>query len=368
MTRLHDLFDQQHQSPWLDNLRRDWIKSGELSNWLDKGVRGLTSNPTIFQKAIGNSDAYDEQLATFVESGASVEDAYWGLVKTDIRDALEILSGVHADSNGEDGYVSVEVAPSLAHDAEGTIAAARELDGDIDAPNLYIKIPGTQAGLGAIQQATSEGISVNVTLLFSLDRYAAVIEAYLSGLEAVEGDLSNISSVASFFVSRVDAAVDEQLDEIGTPEAQALRGKVAVANAVLAYDMAMKQFSGPRWEALAARGARIQRPLWASTSTKDPSFPDTKYVDELIGPDSVNTLPDGTLAAFLEQGTVARTIDTDVPGAQAVIDGLPGVGVDLEAVAAKLEDDGVASFAASFDDLLETLQERMKAMTDQGTQ
>ncbi len=362
MTRLHDLFDQQQQSPWLDNLRRDWITSGELANWVGQGVRGLTSNPTIFQNAIGTSDAYDEELATFVQAGDSVEDAYWGLVKTDIRGALGVLAGVHAESNGEDGYVSVEVAPALAHDAEGTIAAARELDGDIAAPNLYIKIPGTEAGLGAIQQVTSEGISVNVTLLFSLQRYAAVIEAYLSGLEAIDGDLSNISSVASFFISRVDAAVDKQLDEIGTTEAAALRGKVAVANGVLAYDMAMKQFSGPRWDALAARGARVQRPLWASTSTKDPSFPDTKYVDELIGPDSVNTLPDATLAAFLERGTVARTIDTDVAAAQAVLDGLAQVGVDLAAIAATLEADGVASFAASFDDLLLTLDGRMQGM------
>ena len=362
MTRLHDLFNEQRQSPWLDNLRRDWISSGELANWVEQGVRGLTSNPTIFQKAIGNSSDYDEQLASFVQAGASVEDAYWGLVKTDIRGALDVLSGVHAQSHGEDGYVSVEVAPALAHDTEGTIAAARELDGDIAAPNLYIKIPGTAEGLGAIQQVTSEGISVNVTLLFSLERYAQVIEAYLSGLEAVQGDLSNISSVASFFISRVDAAVDKQLDEIGTPHAQALRGKVAVANGVLAYDMAMKQFSGPRWEALAARGARIQRPLWASTSTKDPSFPDTKYVDELIGPDSVNTLPDATLAAFLEHGTVARTIDADVAGAQEVLDGLAEVGVDLGAIAANLEADGVASFAASFDDLLQTLSDRMQGM------
>ncbi len=367
MTRLHDLFDQQRQSPWLDNLRRDWLTSGELANWVEQGVRGLTSNPTIFQNAIGNSSAYDEELATFVAEGATVEDAYWGLVKTDIRGALRVLAGVHANSGGEDGYVSVEVAPALAHDTEGTIAAARELDGDIAAPNLYIKIPGTAAGLGAIQQATSEGISVNVTLLFSLERYAEVIEAYLSGLEAAEGDLSNISSVASFFISRVDAAVDKQLDEIGTPEAAALRGKVAVANGVLAYDMAMQQFAGPRWDALAARGARIQRPLWASTSTKDPDYPDTKYVDDLIGPDSVNTLPDKTLAAFLDHGNVARTINTDVAGAQDVIDGLAAVGVDLGAIAAKLEADGVASFSASFDDLLETLRDRMQGM-QQGTQ
>lgn len=362
MTRLHELFDQQQQSPWLDNLRRDWITSGELANWVEQGVRGLTSNPTIFQNAIGNSDAYDEELATFVLAGASVEDAYWGLVKTDIRGALSVLAGVHSNSNGEDGYVSVEVAPALAHDAGGTMAAARKLHGDIAAPNLYIKIPGTTEGLAAIQQATSEGISVNVTLLFSLERHAAVIEAYISGLETVVGDLSHISSVASFFISRVDSAVDKQLDKIATPEAQALRGKVAVANAVLAYDMAMRQFSGPRWDALAARGARIQRPLWASTSTKDSSFPDTKYVDELIGSDSVNTLPDATLAAFVERGTVARTIDVDVTAAQSVIDGLANIGVDLGSIAAALEADGVASFAASFDDLLLTLDTRMQAM------
>lgn len=362
MTRLHDLFDQQNQSPWLDNLRRDWIASGELQRWVDQGVRGLTSNPTIFQKAIGDSHDYDEELATYVADGASVEDAYWGLVTTDIRGALEVLAGVHNDSNGEDGYVSVEVAPALAHDTEGTIAAARDLDNEIAAPNLYIKIPGTAEGLPAIQQATAEGISVNVTLLFSLERYAEVIEAYLAGLEAAEGDLSRISSVASFFISRVDAAVDSQLDEIGSPEALALRGKVAVANAVAAYDMAMKKFSGPRWQALVERGARIQRPLWASTSTKDPSYPDTKYVDELIGPESVNTLPDKTLAAFLDHGTVARTIDADVASAHAVLDGLSQVGVDLAAVAAKLEADGVASFAASFDDLLATLDGRMQDM------
>lgn len=362
MTRLHDLYDQQSQSPWLDNLRRDWLGSGKLAEWVDKGVRGLTSNPTIFQKAISTSSAYDDQLKQLVDAGASVEDAYWGLVTSDIRGALDVLSGVHQASGGEDGYVSVEVAPSLAHDTAGTIAAARELDSSIAAPNLYIKIPGTQAGLEAIEQSIRHGISVNVTLLFSLDRYADVIEAYLSGLEAVDGDLSSISSVASFFISRVDAAVDAKLDALGTPEAAALRGKVAVANAVVAYDMAMQQFSGPRWQALADRGARIQRPLWASTSTKDPRFSDTKYVDELIGPESVNTLPDQTLDAFMDHGTVARTIDTDVPGARKVLDDLAELGIDLGAVADQLEADGVDSFAASFDDLLASLETRMRDM------
>ena len=362
MTRLHDLFDQQGQSPWLDNLRRDWIASGELDRWVERGVRGLTSNPTIFQKAIGGSDDYDAELAQLVAAGHDVESCYWGLVTTDIRGALAALAPVHASSGGEDGYVSVEVAPLLAHDTQGTIDAARELDGDIAAPNLYIKIPGTAEGLGAIRQATADGISVNVTLLFSLSRYDEVIEAYLSGLEAADGDLARISSVASFFISRVDGVVDAQLEEIGSPEALALRGKAAVANGQLAYDLACTRFSGERWQALVDRGARMQRPLWASTSTKNPEYPDTKYVDELIGPDSVNTLPDATLAAFEERGTVARTVDADLDAARKVLDDLATVGVDLDAVAAKLEADGVASFSASFDDLLATLQQRIDAM------
>lgn len=359
MTRLHDLFNDQAQSPWLDNLRRDWIRDGELDRWVERGVRGLTSNPTIFQKAIGGSTDYDAELAELVGQGLTTEECYWGLVKTDIRGALEVLAPTHQASNGEDGYVSVEVAPSLAHDGPGTLAAAVELDNDIAAPNLYIKIPGTAEGLQAIADATAAGISVNVTLLFSLERYAAVIEAYIDGLQRAEGDLSRISSVASFFISRVDAAVDAQLDEIGTPEALAVRGKVAVANAQVAYGMAMQRFSGADWDELVSRGARIQRPLWASTSTKDPSFPATKYVDELIGPDSVNTLPDKTLAAFEESGTVARTIDADLAAAQQVLDDAAAVGIDLGAIAAKLEADGVASFAASFDDLIATLQGRI---------
>jgi len=363
MTRLHDLFDQQGQSPWLDNLRRDWITSGELDRWVERGVRGLTSNPTIFQKAIGGSDDYDAQLRELVGAGLDTEDCYWGLVTEDIRGALRALAPVHESSRGEDGYVSVEVAPSLAHDASGTIAAARTLDTDIAAPNLYIKIPGTAEGIDAIRQATAEGISVNVTLLFSLERYDQVIDAYLDGLESADGDLSAISSVASFFISRVDSAVNARLDEIGSPEALALKGRAAVANGRLAYDLAMRRFSGDRWEALEARGARMQRPLWASTSTKDPSYPDTKYVDELIGPNSVNTLPDATLAAFEDHGTVARTVDADTDGARRDLEALAEVGVDLDGIAAQLEAEGVTSFSASFDDLLSTLQDRISAMS-----
>ena len=361
MTRLHELFDEAGQSPWLDNLRRSWITSGELARWVDSGVRGLTSNPSIFEKAIGGSDAYDEQFHDLVATGASTTDIYWELVTTDIEAALAVLRPVYDASDGLDGYVSVEVAPSLARDTAGTIAAARALDTAIDEPNLYVKIPGTAEGLEAIETMIAEGRSINVTLLFSVERYDQVIEAYLSGLERAEGDLSDISSVASFFISRVDAAVDARLDAIATPEALALRGKAAVAQAKLAYALFRERFSGPRWEVLAARGARVQRPLWASTSTKNPDYPDTLYVDSLIGPDTVNTLPDATIEAFVDRGTVARTIDDDLDGARAVLDAVRAVGVDLDEVAATLESEGVASFEKSFDDLLATLETKRTA-------
>ena len=356
MTRLQDLHAQQDQSPWLDNLKRGWITSGELERWVERGVRGITSNPSIFQKAMESGDAYDGQLRTLVGDGTSIVDSYWDLVTADIRDALRILRPVYDASNGEDGYVSVEVAPSLARDTAGTIEAARHLSTLIAQPNLYVKIPGTAEGLPAIRQMISEGRSINVTLLFSLDRYAEVIEAYLSGLEAAEGDLSAISSVASFFISRVDTEIDHRLEAVGTDAALALRGKTAVANAKLAYQLFLEQFSGPRWDALAARGARKQRPLWASTSTKNPAYPDTLYVDALIGPDTVNTIPDATLEAFDDHGTVARTIDTDVDDARATLDGLASVGVDLADATRVLEDEGVAAFSKSFDELIGVLQ------------
>ena len=355
MTRLHDLFDEQGQSPWLDNLRRGWITSGELQEWVDKGVRGLTSNPSIFEKAIGGSDDYDEQFGELVRAGTGTEDSYWELVTSDIESALAILRPVYDESDGLDGYVSVEVDPGLARDTQGTMAAARQLWDDIDEPNLYVKIPGTAEGLPAIQQMIAEGRNINVTLLFSIERYAEVMEAYIAGLEAAEGDLSRISSVASFFISRTETAVDSRLDAIGTPEAEALKGQTAVAQGQLAYKLFLETFSGPRWDALVERGARPQRPLWASTSTKNPSYPDTLYVDTLIGPDTVNTLPDATLEAFLDRGTVARTVDADFDAAQQVLDAVTALGVDLDDVAAVLEAEGVASFEKSFDDLLATL-------------
>jgi len=363
MSRLHNLYSEQGQSPWLDNLKREWIQNGELQQWVDRGVRGLTSNPSIFQKAISQSDLYDDQLAALLAEGKSVEECYWELVIQDIEGALAILRPTYDESNGLDGYVSVEVSPNLANDTEGTLAAAKDLNSRIDEPNVYIKIPGTAAGLSAIQDATAAGINVNVTLLFSIDRYAEVIEAYMAGLEAHEGDLSAISSVASFFISRVETEVDNRLTEIGTDEALALRGKAAVANAAMAYQLFLEKFSGTRWEALQARGAQPQRPLWASTSTKNDNYPDTLYIDALIGPNSVNTIPDGTLADFEDHGTVARTIDADVEGAKAALAAVAAVGVDIDNVANTLEDAGVASFAKAFDDLLQTLSGRVADLT-----
>jgi transaldolase len=363
MGRIHDLYTEQGQSPWLDNLRRGWLHGGEMQDWIDRGVRGLTSNPSIFAKAMTDTDEYDADLRRLVSEGKSVTDAYWDLVVDDIKAATALLLPVFESSDGEDGYVSVEVSPSLANNTEKTVAAARELDARLQTPNVYIKVPATPEGIPAVRTLIGEGISVNVTLIFGLERYSAVMEAYIAGLEdraasTPEADLGSISSVASFFVSRVDVEVDRRLDEIGTGAADALLGRAAIANTKLAYQMFEKTFSGPRWEALVERGARVQRPLWASTSTKNPKYPDTLYVDGLIGPDTVNTLPDTTLGAFEDHGTVARTLDADMGSAHGVVEDLRTLGIDLEEVAVKLEAEGVASFAKSFDEVLETLGTR----------
>lgn len=353
-TRLHELH-AHGQSPWMDNLRRGWLTSGELATWVERGIRGLTSNPSIFQKAISTGTDYDAQFGDLVGGGADVTAAYWDLVTSDIRGALELLRPVYDASDALDGYVSVEVAPDLARDSAGTEAAARHLHESIAEPNLYVKIPGTAEGIAPIRTMIAEGRSINVTLIFSLDRYAEVMEAYLAGLEQAEGDLSRISSVASFFISRVDTEVDRRLDEIGTPAALALRGKGAIAQAQVAYQRFLATFAGPRWEALEARGARVQRPLWASTSTKNPAYPDTAYVDHLVGPHTVNTMPEETIEAFLDHGTVARAIDADPAGAEATLAALAEVGVDLDDVGQVLEEQGVAAFAKSFDELIGAL-------------
>ncbi len=373
MTKLQDLYEQGGQSPWLDDLHREWLTGGHLQDLVGMGVRGVTSNPTIFAKAIESTEVYDDQFRSLTRS-MGVDDAYWEMVIEDIEDALEVLRPVHQASDGADGFVSLEVAPALANDTEGSIAAARSLHDRIDQPNLLVKVPGTPAGVPAIRTLIGEGRSVNVTLIFSLDRYDDVMEAYLAGLEAhAEAgakNLSGVHSVASFFVSRVDTEVDRRLEALagggdgtGDPEVLRLRGKAAVAQAQIAYEHFTTTFRGPRWEALEAKGANVQRPLWASTSTKNPSYPDLLYVDSLIGPDTVNTMPERTLDAFSDHGTIARTVDADLAGAHQVLDDLARVGIDMQDVGAVLEDQGVSTFAKSFDELLQTLTDKANALS-----
>jgi transaldolase len=368
MTRLHDLYDQGGQSPWLDNLRRDWLRDGQLASLVAQGVRGVTSNPTIFAKAIEGQDAYDEQFRSLVP-GHSIEDAYWEMVIADIESALDVLAPVYDVSSGIDGYVSLEVAPGLADDTAATIDRTRRLHDRIARKNLFVKIPATRAGVPAIEQMISEGRSINVTLIFGLERYDEVMEAYLSGLEAAAAggmtDLSGIASVASFFVSRVDTEVDKRIAEKADadPALKAFEGRAAVAQAQVAYRHFTDTFSGERWERLASMGARPQRPLWASTSTKNPVYPDLLYVDTLIGPHTVNTMPEATLAAFEDHGTVQRTVDADADSAAGVLRDLGGHGIDMEDVAEVLERQGVASFCTSFDDLLETLDRKASQLT-----
>ena len=357
--KLRDLSDVYGQSPWLDNLQRSYLTSGKLQELVNAGVRGLTSNPTIFQKAIQGSTDYDTQFKSLMTNGASVEDAYWEMVLQDIHGALDVFEPVFQQSHGTDGFVSVEVDPSLARDTDGTLNAARRLHERISRSNVMIKIPATREGLPAIQQMIAEGRNVNVTLIFSLERYQDVMNAYVAGLQqrvASGQSLSAISSVASFFISRVDNEVDSRLRTIGTAEALDLCGTTAINQARLAYELFQRTFSGPQWDSLVAQGAVPQRPLWASTSTKDPSYPDTLYVDELIGRHTVNTLPDATLEAFADHGSLSSSIEKDVSVAHNQWAKLPSLGIDIGEVAEKLETEGVTSFVNSFDDLLSALE------------
>ncbi len=360
IAHLHDF----GQSPWYDNLARSLLTDGGLQELVDDdGMRGVTSNPTIFEKAMAAGEGYDEQLAQCAKEGLSIEDTYWRLVVDDVGHAADILRPVYDATGRADGFVSVEVSPLLAHETEPTIAQAQELFTRIGRPNIMIKIPGTLEGLPAITETIAAGINVNVTLIFSLARHDAVIDAYLAGLErlaASGGDLAGVSSVASFFVSRVDTETDRRL-----PEGHALRGKAAVANAKLAYRLFRQRFSGERWDALAVKGARLQRPLWASTSTKNPAYSSTLYVDDLIGRDTVNTLAPASIEA-LHQGDGnlrADTVEEGVDEAQQAIDALAAAGVDFDDVTATLEREGVDSFAASFHDCLETLEKRRAEVT-----
>ena len=367
MTRLHDLYRLEGQSPWLDDLKRSYLQDGTLQRRVDDGVRGVTSNPTIFAKAIAGEKTYDDEFAELART-MPVIDAYWRMVMDDVSNACGVLRSTYDEASGHDGFVSLEVAPDLAHDTEGTVTAAKWLHTTVDKPNLMVKIPATAQGVPAIRAMIGEGRNINVTLIFGLARYGDVIEAYQAGLEdlvAGGGDPSRVASVASFFVSRVDTETDRRLDAAGAP-ADA-KGKAAVANAKLAYELFQQRFSGPRWEALAAKGARPQRPLWASTSTKNPAYPDLLYVDNLIGADTVNTMPEATLDAFMDHGVLARTIDQDVAAARAAIDGLAGYGIDFADVARVLEDEGVAAFAKSFDELIQALTDKANALTGGAT-
>lgn len=354
------------QSVWLDFIRRSLLTSGGLQEYVDKGVRGVTSNPAIFEKAITAGSEYDEDLRRLATTRLSAREIYETLAIADIQRAADILRPVF-DAEGEagallapgdDGYVSLEVSPGLAHDAQGTIAEARRLNGAVDRPNVMIKVPATSEGLVAIERLTAEGLNINVTLMFSLLQYDQVAAAYLRGLEAraEQGDgLSDIASVSSFFVSRIDVKIDPLLDAIGTPEAAALRGKIGIASAKMAYQRFKATFRGERWARLANRGARVQRVLFGSTSTKDPAYPDTLYVDNLIAPATVNTLPPDTIEAFLDHGTAAATLETDLATALSQLEALEQVGIDLSVTTRELLDEGIEKFATPFDSLLSAI-------------
>lgn len=371
-TRLHALRDAG-TSPWLDYIDRTMLGNGELARRIrDDALMGMTSNPTIFEKALAEGHAYDAELAALPAS-LSTRQCFERLATTDVQRACDAFAGVYADTHALDGYVSLEVGPDLAHDTAGTVAEARALWAAVARPNLMIKVPGTVEGAAAVRTLIADGINVNVTLLFSVDAHARVIEAYLAGLEdraAAGGALAHVASVASFFVSRVDSAVDGQLaamaaaaTDAGQAEAlRALQGRTAIANAKRAYALFAERFAGPRWAALAARGAQVQRPLWASTSTKNPAYRDVIYVETLIGPHTVNTLPPATLDAFRDHGETARTVDADIAGAEAHLAALAAAGIDLAAVTDRLLAEGLASFSASFDTLLAGLEAKRGAL------
>jgi transaldolase len=353
-SRLHQL-SELGQSVWIDFLSRHLLQSGELARMMeDDAVVGVTSNPTIFQKAISEGDLYDEQLREVLAEEDDLKEVFLRLAVQDVQNACDLMRRVWDGGGGKDGYVSIEVDPNLSYDTEASIAEAQRLHELVDRPNCFVKIPGTEPGLAAIEEMIARGRNINVTLIFSLRRYSEVVEAYLRGLERLVesgGDPSRVASVASFFVSRVDTEADRRLDEVGAPEE--LKGKLAVANAKLAYQRYKELFAGERWEALEAKGATAQRCLWASTSTKNPDYSDVLYVDELIGPKTVNTMPEETIQAFQDHGQVALTLERDLDEAQRVFDRVAEAGVDYDDVVAVLEREGVDKFADSFGELLE---------------
>ena len=355
MVDLHALHRDEGHSIWVDDLSRSMLQTGRLDALIADGVRGLTSNPAIFATAMAGGDEYADQFRGLVSSGHSVEEAYWDMVIDDITAACDRFAALYETSYATDGFVSVEVDPRLAHDTAATIAAGRDLAARIARPNVMIKVPATPAGLPAITALIGDGINVNVTLIFSLQRYSEVMEAHIAGLEMAAragGDLSRIAGVASFFISRVDTEVDARLGP-----SHPLRGTAALAQGRLAFAAFTSTFDGPRWESLAAAGARAQRPLWASTGTKDPAYSDVVYVDGLIGPTSVNTLPPATLAAFTDHGTARRTIDANPEDTARTWTELADAGIDMSEVAGLLADRGVSAFVDSFDGILATLHD-----------
>ncbi len=348
-------------SIWLDDLSRERLTSGNLQELItDYAVVGVTTNPTIFAAALANGEAYDAQMRDLAARGASVEDTVREVTVADVQQACDVFSGTWEATGGVDGRVSLEVSPVLAHDTEGTLAEAVDLWKAVDRPNLLVKIPATQEGLAAITSALGEGVSVNVTLIFSVERYRDVMNAYMEGLERASANgqaLGRIASVASFFVSRVDSEIDKRLEKIGTDEALALRGKAGVANSRLAYAAYVETFQGTRWAALTAQGAKAQRPLWASTGVKNPEYKDTLYVTDLVVADTVNTMPEKTLMAFADHGEVeGDKVANSAAEAQEVFDALERVGVDLTDVFTTLEDEGVSKFEASWQELLDTVR------------
>jgi transaldolase len=353
-------------SIWLDDLSRERLRSGNLQSLItDSNVVGVTTNPTIFASALANGEAYDQQVRELAQRGASVEDAVREITVADVQQACDVFSGTWEATRGVDGRVSLEVDPGLARDTSGTVAQALDLWKAVDRPNLLVKIPATEAGLPAITQALSEGVSVNVTLIFSVERYRTVMGAYLDGLEQAAANghqLAGIASVASFFVSRVDSEIDKRLEKIGTDEALGLRGQAGIANSRLAYAAFQEVFSGERWDALAAKGAHAQRPLWASTGVKNPEYSDTMYVTELVVADTVNTMPEKTLQAFADHGEVqGDRVTGTATQAQEVFDALERLGIDLTDVFLVLEDEGVDKFEKSWTELGETVRGQLDA-------
>jgi len=364
MTDVLGELTQAGVSVWLDDISRERLSTGNLESLMrDFHVRGVTSNPTIFATALAKGNAYDDQIKDLAVRKVSVEEASRMITTYDIRWAADVLRPVYDATGGVDGRVSIEVDPRLARDTTATIAEAKQLWWLVDRPNMYIKIPATAEGIPAITATLAEGISVNVTLIFSLKRYADVIDAYMAGLEqaAANGhDISTIASVASFFVSRVDTEVDKRLTKIGTPEALALKGKAAVANARLAYELYEQKLATPRWQALAAKGAKVQRPLWASTSTKDPAYPDTMYVVDLVVADTVNTMPEATLHATADHGVLrGDTVHGTYDEARALFASLEALGISYDDVVKVLEDEGVSKFDVSWGELLQTIQNEL---------